>query len=62
MNDALFTNLTALSCPYCGATIQLITDPVDEEQDYIEDCEVCCRPMRVLISTDGSIQLLREDD
>lgn len=59
---ALFTDLTPLSCPYCGASIQLITEPIDEAQDYIEDCEVCCRPMRVLIDVDGSIQLLREDD
>lgn len=62
MTNDFFTDLTALSCPYCGASIQLITEPLDEAQDYIEDCEVCCQPMRVLVSAEGDIQLLREDD
>jgi hypothetical protein len=34
-------------CPHCG---ELIDTFVDEgggvEQDYIEDCAVCCRPIR----------------
>lgn len=59
---SLFTDLNAQFCPYCGAHIQLITERLDDAQDYIEDCEVCCRPMRVLISTDGEVQLMREDD
>lgn len=61
-NAPFFTDLSSLSCPYCGASIQLITEPLDETQDYIEDCEVCCQPMRVLVSPDGEVQLLREDD
>ncbi|WP_392803353.1 CPXCG motif-containing cysteine-rich protein [Saccharospirillum sp. HFRX-2] len=35
---------------------------LDAPPDYIEDCEVCCQPMRVLVSAEGDIQLLREDD
>lgn len=58
----LFTDLNDQCCPYCGARIQLITEPLDDAQDYIEDCEVCCQPMRVQVSADGDVQLLREDD
>ena len=38
---------TASSCPYCGESITLLLDLSVNDQDYIEDCEVCCQPMRV---------------
>jgi len=25
----------------------MILDPQEEESDYIEDCEVCCRPIEI---------------
>jgi len=35
-------------CPYCGEPITMLLDLSENgEQDYIEDCEVCCRPIRV---------------
>jgi hypothetical protein len=35
-------------CPYCFERISMILDlSVDEEQSYIEDCEVCCRPIQI---------------
>jgi uncharacterized protein YbaR (Trm112 family) len=36
-----------VACPYCGETITLLLDLSVEEQSYIEDCSVCCRPMNV---------------
>ena len=36
---------TAISCPYCGESITILVDGSLEEQQYIEDCQVCCRPM-----------------
>ena len=36
-----------LQCPYCGEPITLLIDASCEEQEYVEDCEVCCRPMLV---------------
>jgi hypothetical protein len=34
-------------CPYCGQTIEIYVDPGGgERQEYIEDCSVCCRPIR----------------
>jgi hypothetical protein len=37
----------AVTCPHCWQEIVLEIDPSIEEQDYIEDCPVCCQPMRV---------------
>jgi cysteine-rich CPXCG protein len=39
-------------CPYCGETIELVIDCSIPEQEYIEDCEVCCRPINLFISVD----------
>jgi hypothetical protein len=39
--------LAKCSCPYCGAPIQLVIDPQQVGAQYVEDCEVCCRPMLV---------------
>ena len=36
---------TNISCPYCGETISVLIDGSVEEQQYIEDCQVCCRPI-----------------
>jgi hypothetical protein len=41
-------------CPYCGETITMLLEPDAGEQDYIEDCEVCCNPI--------GIQFRVEDD
>ena len=41
------------SCPYCGETISMVFDLSIPEQSYIEDCEVCCNPIRVHYATDG---------
>ena len=38
---------TAIECPYCGEIIDTFPDPGGgERQEYIEDCSVCCRPIR----------------
>ncbi len=37
-------------CPYCGEPITLLIDCSIAEQRYIEDCEVCCRPMNVAVA------------
>ena len=43
-------------CPYCGERIELLIDPSLAGEPYVEDCEVCCRPMRVSVS-DGDAPL-----
>ena len=40
-------------CPYCGEEVSVIVDiSVDGYQDYIEDCEVCCRPIQIRYSVE----------
>jgi len=34
-----------IQCPYCGEIIDVIVDCSISEQSYIEDCQVCCRPI-----------------
>ena len=62
--DALRT--VPVGCPYCGETIELIVDCSAGSQQYIEDCEVCCRPMEVnvRIGRDGTpfVEACHEDD
>jgi hypothetical protein len=40
-------------CPYCGAQISMLLEPILSTQEYIEDCEVCCRPLNITYQTDG---------
>lgn len=53
-------------CPYCGESIDLLLDDSVAEQDYYEDCSVCCRPIRLqlFVDADGDIALtvLRDDE
>lgn len=35
------------TCPYCWQRISFVLDPSVTEQTYVEDCEVCCRPIEV---------------
>ncbi|WP_444996674.1 CPXCG motif-containing cysteine-rich protein [Aliikangiella sp. IMCC44359] len=34
-----------VQCPYCWEFIEILVDCSVEEQAYIEDCQVCCRPI-----------------
>lgn len=35
------------TCPYCWERISMILDAEEETAEYIEDCEVCCRPIEL---------------
>lgn len=38
----------AFTCPYCWQPITMLLDlSLDARQTYVEDCEVCCRPIEV---------------
>lgn len=39
-------------CPYCGEPITVLVDCSEPEQDYIEDCQVCCRPIEFFVTVD----------
>lgn len=53
-------------CPYCGEVITLLVDCSESQQQYIEDCEVCCRPINVKVNIDHEgwpqVQLSHEND
>lgn len=34
-------------CPYCGETVSMLLDLSVNGQVYVEDCEVCCRPIEI---------------
>jgi hypothetical protein len=38
-----------IDCPYCGERICVLIDPSDSDQQYIEDCQVCCKPINFLV-------------
>jgi hypothetical protein len=42
-------------CPFCAETITIVVDFSAGSQSYIEDCQVCCQPMEVVVDvgTDG---------
>ncbi len=46
-----------IDCPYCGENIDILVDTSVDEQSYIEDCQVCCRPiqMQTLVDHDGNL-------
>jgi len=46
----------ALQCPYCWERITLLVDASIEMQEYIEDCEVCCRPIDFVVEVDEQDQ------
>jgi len=44
-----------VTCPHCGETLTIALDPAGGlSQDYVQDCEVCCRPWRVRLSYDAT--------
>ena len=36
----------AYNCPFCAAEVSSLLDPSLAHTSYIEDCEVCCRPLQ----------------
>ena len=42
-----------MTCPHCGEPLETYVDPGGmDHQDYIEDCSVCCRPIRFIATRD----------
>ncbi len=49
-----------INCPYCGEMITVFIECLDEQQHYIEDCQVCCCPIEftVEVGFDGLSQVM----
>lgn len=61
----LLTEALRIYCPYCGESIDIVVDASLEQQHYVEDCSVCCRPMELSVSVDSgqvSVEARRDDD
>jgi uncharacterized Zn finger protein len=55
--DGVLDEAIEAECPYCGETVELLLDAGGgRSQDYVEDCEVCCRPSRVRLEFDDDGQ------
>lgn len=51
------TEEVSVECPYCGEGITIVVDTSVDEQEYVEDCSVCCRPIEFAVKcTDGEVE------
>ncbi|VVT30847.1 CPXCG motif-containing cysteine-rich protein [Marinobacter salarius] len=48
-------DLVLVQCPYCWETLDLSVDPSVEDQEYVEDCQVCCQPILVHVVLDENL-------
>ena len=44
---------SSIYCPYCGESIEVLLNPEDVGADYIEDRQVCCRPIEFRLREDA---------
>lgn len=42
-----------IQCPYCGETITILVDASSGDASYIEDCQICCQPIRISVQADA---------
>ena len=54
-----------INCPYCGEPLEVAVDCSAGDQDYIEDCQICCRPIELQLRISGDqwrLEGFRDDD
>lgn len=54
--DILAQRDIQIGCPFCGEQISIVLDlTAGPQQEFIYDCEVCCRPIKIKseIDSDG---------
>ncbi len=44
-----------VQCPYCWETLDISVDPSVADQEYVEDCQVCCQPIVVHVVLDENL-------
>jgi hypothetical protein len=55
LGDGTAETAAEVCCPYCGEVSEIALDPGSgTEQEYVEDCQVCCRPWRVRVRYRGT--------
>lgn len=54
LGDGTAETAASVYCPYCNETVEIALDPGGgAEQEYVEDCEVCCQPWSVSVRYRG---------
>jgi len=55
-----------IGCPYCGEAVELLIGCSAGAQRYVEDCQVCCRPIGVSVTIDMNgdpfVDVRRDDE
>lgn len=53
-----------VTCPCCGEPSTVSLDSVDGEQEFVQDCPVCCRPwtVRVRVAPGGRFDVSVEPE
>lgn len=47
----MFLEDSQIQCPHCGESMWVEIDPSGtDRQEYIEDCQVCCKPITLRIT------------
>lgn len=53
LGDGTVETSGTVYCPHCGEENEIALDPGSgSTQEYVEDCQVCCQPWRVLVTYD----------
>jgi hypothetical protein len=60
------TQFSSVQCPYCGESFDTLVDLSAGSTSYVEDCQVCCRPIELGIEIGmngelGSVNARRTD-
>lgn len=50
----------SVQCPYCWQWASLHVERTGLPQEYVEDCEVCCRPILFRVAQDVDGRLVAE--
>ncbi|MDQ3219330.1 MAG: CPXCG motif-containing cysteine-rich protein [Acidobacteriota bacterium] len=43
------------TCPYCWQEVSFVLDLSVQAQSYVEDCEVCCRPIQIRYTAENMV-------
>jgi hypothetical protein len=59
--EATATQLLPVQCPYCGEAFETLADCSAGSATYIEDCQICCRPIELCLEVDAAGTLVSFD-
>ena len=60
LGDGTAETETIVHCPHCGEPNEVSLDPGSgNDQEYVEDCQVCCRPWLIYVryARDGTAEV-----